>query len=96
MKNIEIVKNILSSKKLKKDITFIHIGDIHYNETTSTKKLEVEEDIKYTTEEIKETNMLKGKKETVEVGENGQKKITYKVTYDKNNKEISASWKFLR
>ena len=55
---------------------------------TRTKKLEVEEDIKYTTEEIKETNMLKGKKETVEVGENGQKKITYKITYDKNNKEI--------
>ncbi len=48
MKNIEIVKNILSSKKLKKDITFIHIGDIHYNETTSTKKLEY---IKYAIED---------------------------------------------
>lgn len=48
MKNIEIVKNILSSKKLKKDITFIHIGDIHYNETTSTKKLEY---IKYSIED---------------------------------------------
>ena len=57
-------------------------------ETTTTKEVEVLEDIKYTTEEIKETNMLKGKKETVETGENGQKKITYKVTYDKNNKEI--------
>lgn len=48
MKNIEIVKNILSSKKLKKNITFIHIGDIHYNETTSTKKLEY---IKYAIED---------------------------------------------
>ena len=48
MKNIEIVKNILCSKKLKKDITFIHIGDIHYNETTSTKKLEY---IKYAIED---------------------------------------------
>ena len=48
MKNIEIVKNILSSKKLKKDITFIHIGDIHYNGTTSTKKLEY---IKYAIED---------------------------------------------
>lgn len=48
MKNIETVKNILSSKKLKKDITFIHIGDIHYNETTSTKKLEY---IKYAIED---------------------------------------------
>ena len=48
MKNIEIVKDILSSKKLKKDITFIHIGDIHYNETTSTKKLEY---IKYAIED---------------------------------------------
>lgn len=48
MKNIEIVKNILSSKKLKKDITFIHIGDIHYNETTSAKKLEY---IKYAIED---------------------------------------------
>lgn len=48
MKNIEIIKNILSSKKLKKDITFIHIGDIHYNETTSTKKLEY---IKYAIED---------------------------------------------
>lgn len=48
MKNIEIVKNILSSKKPKKDITFIHIGDIHYNETTSTKKLEY---IKYAIED---------------------------------------------
>lgn len=48
MKNIEIVKNILSSKKLKNDITFIHIGDIHYNETTSTKKLEY---IKYAIED---------------------------------------------
>ena len=53
-----------------------------------TKKLEVEEDIKYTTEEIKETNMLKGKKETVVKGVMGKKKITYNVTYDKNNKEI--------
>lgn len=60
----------------------------HQEETTTTKEVEVLEDIKFTTEEIKETNMLKGKKETVEVGENGQKKITYKVTYDKNNKEI--------
>lgn len=57
-------------------------------ETTTTKEVEVLEDIKYTTEEIKEANMLKGKKETVEAGENGQKKITYKVTYDKNGKEI--------
>lgn len=48
MKNIEIVKDILSSKKLKKDITFIHIGDIHYNETTSAKKLEY---IKYAIED---------------------------------------------
>ena len=48
MKNIEIVKNILSSKKLKKDITFIHIGDIHYNETSSAKKLEY---IKYAIED---------------------------------------------
>ena len=55
---------------------------------TRTKKLEVEEDIKYTTEEIKETNMLKGKKETIVKGIIGKKKITYNVTYDKNNKEI--------
>lgn len=48
MKNIEIVKDILSSKKLKKDITFSHIGDIHYNETTSAKKLEY---IKYAIED---------------------------------------------
>ena len=48
MKNIEIVKDILYSKKLKKDITFIHIGDIHYNETTSAKKLEY---IKYAIED---------------------------------------------
>lgn len=48
MKNIEIVKDILSSKKLKKNITFIHIGDIHYNETTSAKKLEY---IKYAIED---------------------------------------------
>ena len=48
MKNIEIVKNILSYKKQKKDITFIHIGDIHYNETTSAKKLEY---IKYAIED---------------------------------------------
>lgn len=41
MKNIEIVKDILSSKKLKKDITFIHIGDIHYNETTSAEKIRI-------------------------------------------------------
>lgn len=63
--------------------------NINTNENkTSTKKLEVEEDIKYTTEEIKETNMLKGKKETVVKGIKGKKKITYNVTYDKNNKEI--------
>lgn len=64
-------------------------NDINTNENkTSTKKLEVEEDIKYTTEEIKETNMLKGKKETIVKGIIGKKKITYNVTYDKNNKEI--------
>lgn len=63
--------------------------NINTNENkTRTKKLEVEEDIKYTTEEIKETNMLKGKKETVVKGVMGKKKITYNVTYDKNNKEI--------
>ena len=63
--------------------------NVNTNENkTSTKKLEVEEDIKYTTEEIKETNMLKGKKETVVKGVMGKKKITYNVTYDKNNKEI--------
>lgn len=62
--------------------------NVPQEETTSTKEVEVLEDIKFKTEEIKETNMLKGKKETVEAGENGQKKITYKVTYDKNNKEI--------
>ena len=56
-------------------------------ETTTTKEVEVLEDIKFTTEEIKEKNMLKGKRETTEAGEKGQKKITYKVTYDKNNKE---------
>ena len=64
-------------------------NDINTNENkTSTKKFEVEEDIKYTTEEIKEPNMLKGKKETVVKGVMGKKKITYNVTYDKNNKEI--------
>lgn len=64
-------------------------NDINTNENkTSTKKLEVEEDINYTTEEIKETNMLKGKKETVVKGIKGKKKIIYNVTYDKNNKEI--------
>lgn len=57
-------------------------------ETTTTKEVEVLEDVKFTTEEIKEKNMLKGKRETTEAGEKGQKKITYKVTYDKNNKEI--------
>ena len=63
--------------------------NINTNENkTRTKKLELEEDIKYTTEEIKETNMLKGKKETVVKGVMGKKKITYNVTYDKNNKEI--------
>ena len=60
----------------------------HQEETATTKEVEVLEDIKFTTEEIKEKNMLKGKRETVEAGEKGQKKITYKVTYDKNNKEI--------
>lgn len=64
-------------------------NDINTNENkTSTKKLEVEEEIKYTTEEIKETNMLKGKKETIVKGIMGKKKIIYNVTYDKNNKEI--------
>lgn len=63
-------------------------GNVPQEETTSTKEVEVLEDIKFKTEEIKETNMLKDKKETVEAGENGQKKITYKVTYDKNNKEV--------
>lgn len=57
-------------------------------ETTTTKEVKVLEDVKFTTEEIKEKNMLKGKRETTEAGEKGQKKITYKVTYDKNNKEI--------
>lgn len=63
-------------------------ANVPQEETTSTKEVEVLEDIKFKTEEIKETNMLKDKKETVEAGENGQKKITYKVTYDKNNKEV--------
>lgn len=62
--------------------------NVPQEETTSTKEVEVLEDIKFKTEEIKETNMLKDKKETVEAGENGQKRITYKVTYDKNNKEV--------
>lgn len=57
-------------------------------DTTTTKEVEVTEPIKFITEEVKEANMLKGKKETVTEGANGEKKITYKVTYDKNGKEI--------
>lgn len=38
MKNIEIKKNVLTTK-LKKEMTFVHISDIHFNIDTKVKKL---------------------------------------------------------
>lgn len=40
MNKIEIHKDIIYNSKAKKDITLIHLADIHFNKSTSTKKLD--------------------------------------------------------
>lgn len=40
MNKIEIHKDIIYNQKINKDITLIHIGDIHFNKKTSDKKLD--------------------------------------------------------
>lgn len=58
---------------------------------TTTKNINVDEPIVYSTQEVQEVNLPRGQKQTSQVGKNGVKRITYKVTYNSNGTEISRT-----
>lgn len=58
---------------------------------TTTKNINVDEPIAYSTQEVQEVNLPRGQKQTSQVGKNGVKRITYKVTYNSNGTEISRT-----
>ena len=58
---------------------------------TTTKNINVDEPIVYSTQEIQEVNLPRGQKQTSQAGKNGVKRITYKVTYNSNGTEISRT-----
>lgn len=61
------------------------------NQKTTTKNINVDEPIVYSTQEVQEVNLPRGQKQTSQVGKNGVKRITYKVTYNSNGTEISRT-----
>ena len=58
---------------------------------TTTKNINVDETISYSTQEVQEVNLPRGQRQTSQVGKNGIKRITYKVTYNSNGTEISRT-----
>ena len=58
---------------------------------TTTKNINVDETINYSTQEIQEVNLPRGQRQTSQAGKNGIKRITYKVTYNSNDTEISRT-----
>ena len=58
---------------------------------TTTKNINVDEPIGYSTQEIQEVNLPRGQRQTSQAGKNGIKRITYKVTYNSNGTEISRT-----
>ena len=58
---------------------------------TTTKNINVDEPIVYSTQEVQEVNLPRGQKQTSQVGKNGVKRITYKVTYNSSGTEISRT-----
>lgn len=58
---------------------------------TTTKNINVDEPIVYSTQEVQEVNLLRGQRQTSQAGKNGIKRITYKVTYNSNGTEISRT-----
>lgn len=58
---------------------------------TTTKNINVDEPIVYSTQEVQEVNLPRGQKQTSQAGKNGVKRITYKVTYNSNGTEISRT-----
>ena len=58
---------------------------------TTTKNINVDEPIGYSTQEIQEVNLPRGQRQTSQAGKNGVKRITYKVTYNSNGTEISRT-----
>lgn len=78
--DMDIVNKDLKDKVQKDEVIKI---------TRVKEELVVEsEEIPYTTETIKDKKLIKGKKEVDTEGENGEKEITYKITYN-DNKPIS-------
>src|SRR5699024_9917136 len=65
----------------------------NFNNTqkTTTKNINVDEPIVYSTQEVQEVNLPRGQKQTSQAGKNGVKRITYKVTYNSNGTEISRT-----
>lgn len=58
---------------------------------TTTKNINVDEPISYSTQEVQEVNLPRGQRQTSQAGKNGVKRITYKVTYNSNGTEISRT-----
>lgn len=58
---------------------------------TTTKNINVDEPIAYSTQEVQEVNLQRGQRQTSQAGKNGVKRITYKVAYNSNGTEISRT-----
>jgi len=86
------VKKEVISKSEKKDIenTIDNYVEIDITVTTE-KEVTVDEKITFTKRNVNEINMAKGTTKISQVGVDGIKQITYKVTYDYTGKEISRT-----
>lgn len=62
-------------------------------EKTTTEEVTEIEEINFETTKENEVNMLNGTTKVVQDGKKGEKKVTYKVTYDSNGKEIKREKK---
>lgn len=82
----KITKNITLVAQWKKNESTNNNVD---TSVTTEKNVTVTEKISFKTEEIKEKNMERGKTQIVQNGVEGQKTITYKVTYNYKGQEIS-------
>lgn len=73
--------------EITSDLTLI----AQWKENMTEKEITAEESISYTTKEVQEANMLRGTKTIAQTGKVGKKKVTYKVVYNSQGKEVSRT-----
>ena len=79
---VTITLSALNSEEEKPEEVFFG------SENTREETIVETEMINFNTKEVNNTNMKRGTRKATTVGVNGSKEVTYKVTYDSNNKEI--------